>query len=130
MLSGPVTPERYAACGHVVASRRGVATGPVDDALTVLGLERRVVAVVPGFPDALHVARGTDLVALVPHSCLRGAPTLAGAVPGELVGFALPVPTPELTVSAMWHPRLDADPAQRWLRGTVAEMCRVLAAAR
>jgi DNA-binding transcriptional LysR family regulator len=124
LLSGPVTPERYAACGHVVASRKGKFTGPLDDALAALGLKRRIVAVVPGFPDAMQVARGTDLVALVPRSCLRVAPGIAGAAPADLAGFDLPVPTPELAVSAMWHPRLDADPAQRWLRRMVGEVCR------
>ena len=65
-----MTPERYAACRHVVASRRGEFTGPVDDALEELGLRRTIVAVVPGFPDAMRIARHTDLVALVPRSCL------------------------------------------------------------
>ena len=124
LLSGPVTPERYAACGHVVASRKEEFTGPVDDALAVLGLRRQIVAVVPGFPDALQVARTTDLVALVPRSCLRSAPGGVGPILGDLVCFPLPVPTPDLVVSSMWHPRLDADPAQRWLRSTVAEVCR------
>ena len=58
LLSDAVTPERYAGCGHVVASRKEEFTGPVDDALAALGLRRRIVAVVPGFPDALQVARG------------------------------------------------------------------------
>ncbi len=49
LLTNAVSPERYAACRHVVASRRGAFTGPVDDALTELGLKREVVAVVPGF---------------------------------------------------------------------------------
>jgi hypothetical protein len=26
----------------------------------------------------------------------------------------------------MWHPRLDRDPAHRWLRGVVLEVCRPL----
>ena len=37
--------------------------------------------------------------------------------------FALPVAAPEFTVSLLWHPRLDADPAHRWLRGCVREVC-------
>ena len=37
--------------------------------------------------------------------------------------FPLPFPTPEITVSLLWHPRLDADPAHRWLRGCVQEAC-------
>jgi DNA-binding transcriptional LysR family regulator len=122
LLAGPVTPERYAACRHVVASRRGAFTGPVDEALKELGLSREVVAVVPGFPDALRVARDTDLVALVPRSCLRGP--IGGDLIGQtLVGFDLPVRTPEIAISVMWHPRMDADPAHRWLRDTVVAVC-------
>jgi DNA-binding transcriptional LysR family regulator len=122
LLADPVTPARYAACRHVVASRRGAFTGPVDDALKALGLSREVVAVVPGFPDALRVARDTDLVALVPRSCLRGP--IGGDLIGQtLVGFDLPVRTPEIAISVMWHPRMDADPAHRWLRDTVVAVC-------
>jgi DNA-binding transcriptional LysR family regulator len=41
-------------------------------------------------------------------------------------GFPLPVPTPEFTVSLLWHPRLDADPAHRWLRGCVRDACAAI----
>ena len=123
LLAGPMTPGRYAACRHVVASRRGAFTGPVDDALQALGLRRQVVAVVPGFPDALRIARDTDLVALVPRSCLRES--IDGDPIGQpLVGFDLPVRTPDIAISAMWHPRMDADPAHRWLRDTVFAACQ------
>jgi DNA-binding transcriptional LysR family regulator len=37
--------------------------------------------------------------------------------------FPLPVPAPEITVSLLWHPRLEADPAHRWLRGCVRDVC-------
>jgi DNA-binding transcriptional LysR family regulator len=122
LLDGAMTPQRYAACGHVVASRRGALTGPVDDALQELGLERRVVAVVPGFLDALTIARQTDLVALAPCSCLRNGEVAARG----LVGFDLPVSTPELAISVMWHPRLDADPAHRWFRQKLAAICQTI----
>jgi DNA-binding transcriptional LysR family regulator len=122
LLEGPITSERYAACRHVVASRKGNFAGPVDEALAAQGLTREIVAVVPGFPDALRVARDTDLVALVPRSGLSGA---AGADPAAqgLVGFDLPVATPPIAISAMWHPRMEADPAHRWLRDTVVAVC-------
>jgi DNA-binding transcriptional LysR family regulator len=123
--TGTITAERYAACGHVAASRRGRARGPVDEALAALGLERRVVVVVPGFPAALAVARGSDLVALVPNSFLRGMPDRRSGPDGPgLRSFPLPVTTAEITVSQMWHPRRDADPAHRWLRGVVLAACR------
>jgi DNA-binding transcriptional LysR family regulator len=128
LLTGPVTPEVYAACKHVVASRKGGFGGPVDDALAELGLSRSIVAVVPGFPDAMRIARQSDLVALVPRSSLGSASTSADASLTEgLVSFELPVRTPEIVISAMWHPRMDADPAHRWLRDTVMAVCRAAA---
>lgn len=122
LLDGPVTAARYAACRHVVVSRRGEAEGPVDDALAALDLTRTIVAVVPGFPDALGVARRSDLVALVTRSCL--SQTRDTVLVEGLVAFALPVMTPEIAVTLQWHPRLEADPAHRWLRGVVASVCR------
>ncbi len=119
-----VTPERYAGCGHVVASRRGLTAGPVDDALAALGLARRVVAVVPGFPAAVAIARASDLVALVTLSFFEAETSLGPGAGRAMRSFALPVSTAPITVSQMWHPRLDGDPAHRWLRGLILEVCR------
>ncbi len=112
---GKVTAARYAAARHVVFSRSGDPRGPVDEALAALGLEREVPVVVGGFATALALARATDLVATVPEHHTR-------SLRGELHSFALPVPSPELTVSMLWHPRLDADPAHRWLREELREL--------
>ncbi len=120
LLAAPMTPERYAACKHVVASRRGSFVGPVDDALGELGLARETVAVVPGFSDAMRIARQSDLIALVPSSCLNG---WDASIDG-LSLFQLPFQTPDIAISAMWHPRMDADPGHRWLRETVVATCR------
>ncbi|EOI3557972.1 LysR family transcriptional regulator [Cronobacter dublinensis] len=116
-----VTPQDYVAWPHVVASRRGLLTGPVDEGLATLGLARAVAAVVPGFPAALAVARASDLVALVPASFLINLPPAPG-----IAWFDLPVPTRPITVSQMWHPRSEADPAHRWLRQFVLAECRAL----
>lgn len=118
--AGEIDAARYAAFGHVVASRSGRARGPVDEALAVMGLERTVVAVVPSFPAALAVARASDLIALVPASYLLGN----GAAHAQTHAFELPVSTHGITVSQMWHPRLDADAVHRWLRQTVLAVCR------
>ncbi len=119
-LAGPaaLTPERLAAAAHVLVSRRGRGNGPVDRALAALGLARTAAAMVPGFPAALGIAGVSDLVALAPRSyaeaeiARRGGETRAG-----LRILALPMPVEPITISQMWHPRLDADPAHRWLRG-------------
>ncbi|MCB8874171.1 LysR family transcriptional regulator [Acidisoma silvae] len=118
LTSSPMTPERYAGCDHVVTSRRGRLRGPVDDALTALGLTRRVVAMVPGFPAALAMVATSDLVGLVTQSFVSAQKDALVAV------FDLPVATASITISQMWHPRMDADPAHRWLRGVLLSVCR------
>jgi len=125
-FDGPaVTVERYAACRHVVASATGEPFGPVDAALAALGLQREVAVVVPGFGDVLRIARGSTLIGLVPRSCLGGASNGQRFLEESgLQAFSLPVRTPNFMVSALWHPRLDTDPAQRWLRGVVLSVCR------
>lgn len=125
LLAGAgVTPEQYAACHHVAASREGNASEVVDGALEKLGLKRTITVVVPGYPDAMRIARYSDLVALVPRSCLGNSLMSDHAATSGLEGFDLPVPTPEFMISAMWHPRVDADPAHRWLRETVMSVCQ------
>ena len=112
----PITPERYAAGRHVVVSRRGRERGRIDDALAALGLQRTVATVVGGFGTALALARATDLVASVPERHTEG-------LRAGLHVFTLPFEAPALTVSLLWHPRLDADPAHRWLRARVRALC-------
>ena len=114
-----VTAKRYTAFGHVVASRHGRANGPVDEALAALGLERRIVAVVPSFPAALAVTRTSDLIALVPASLVCGK-----AASASIYAFELPVKTDQITVSQMWHPRLEVEPVHRWLRQLTLDVCR------
>jgi DNA-binding transcriptional LysR family regulator len=122
---GELSAARYATCGHVVTSRRGHAKGPVDDALSALGLARTVVVVVPTFSAALAVASASDLVALVTHSYVSA---LKDRVRTRLQSFPLPVPTEPITVSQMWHPRMDADHAHGWLRALVLRVSREHAA--
>ena len=118
LLARPITPRRYAECEHVAASRRGVAIGPVDRALADLGLSRSVVAVVPGFAAALALSAGSDLVGLLPASYVAARMNSCG--PGHPIeSFDLPLEVDGITVSQMWHPRLDADAGHRWLRGLV-----------
>ena len=119
LLADTVTPERYAACFHVVVSRRGKVRGLVDDGLASLGLERKITAVVTSFPAAMAIAGGTDLIALVPS-------WFAARLPKSLTSFPLPVPTSEITICQLWHPRYESDPAHRWLRGLVLAACRDL----
>ncbi|MEO8660065.1 MAG: LysR family transcriptional regulator [Bryobacteraceae bacterium] len=114
-----ITPLRYARGRHIGVSRRGVDHGPLDEAVQALGLERRVVTIVGGFATALALARASDLIASVPERH-------TGNLRVGMHSFPLPVSVPEITVSLLWHPRLDADPGHRWLRACVQETCASL----
>ncbi len=113
---GKITPARYAAGRHILVSWRGGDEGPIDEALRPLGLEREIVTIVGGFSTALALARDSDLIAGVPERH-------TGNLRAGMHSFPLPVAMPEITISLLWHPRLDADPAHRWLRGCVRDAC-------
>jgi len=118
LAKGRITAARYAGGRHILVSRRGLDRGPIDDALASIGQQRHVATIVAGFATALALARGSDLIASVPERH-------TGELRAGMFSFALPVALPGITVSLIWHPRFQADPAHRWLRGCVREVCTV-----
>ncbi|WP_207477015.1 LysR family transcriptional regulator [Arenibaculum pallidiluteum] len=116
LSQGEISPLRYAAGEHIGVSRWGRETGPIDEALKALGLRRAIVTIVGGFSTALALARSSDLIASVPERH-------TGRLRAGMHSFPLPVHVPEVTISLLWHPRMDADPAHRWLRGCVRDVC-------
>jgi DNA-binding transcriptional LysR family regulator len=121
LFEAQITPERFIDFAHVVSSRHGHRNGPVDAALAALGLTRRVGVVVQSFPAALAMVSRSDFLTEAPESYLIAVAEFRRG----LRLFPLPVETPEIVVSQMWHPRMDADPAHRWLRGVILEVCGV-----
>ena len=116
LTEGEITPQRYAAARHICVSRRWLDKGPIDDTLASMGLAREVATIVGGFSTALALARNSELIASVPERH-------TGHLRAGMHSFPLPFATPEFTVSLLWHPRQDADPAHRWLRGCVRDVC-------
>jgi len=116
LAAGELTAERYAAEQHVIVSRSGFESGAVDGPFLPTGFERNVGTIVGGFAAALSLARASDLVATVPD---RHTASLRSG----MVSFVLPIPAVAFTVSMLWHPRMDADPAHRWLRTCFREVC-------
>jgi DNA-binding transcriptional LysR family regulator len=111
-----VTPAHYAAGEHVTVARKSLERGPIDEALELLGLARETAIIVGGFSSALALARSSDLIATVPERH-------TGNLRAGMHSFPLPISVPEMTVSLLWHPRLDADPAHRWLRRCILDAC-------
>jgi DNA-binding transcriptional LysR family regulator len=107
----------YAAWSHVVAWRQGIDLGGVDEMLRDAGLDRNIMTTVDGFAAAVALARGSDLIASVPDKH-------TAALRQGMFSFPIPLPLSEFTISLLWHPRLDGDPAHRWLRNCVHDACR------
>jgi DNA-binding transcriptional LysR family regulator len=116
LSEGAPTIASYATGRHIGISRQGLEMGPIDEAMRALGLEREIATTVGGFSTAVAMARASDLIASVPERH-------TGNLRAGMYTFALPFATPEFTVSLLWHPRFHADPAHRWLRGVVLEIC-------
>lgn len=116
LSQGDVSARRYAEGQHVYVSRRGQDRGQIDDALEAQGLTRQISTIVAGFATAIALARDTDLIASVPERYTFHQRE-------GLHRFELPVALPTFTVAMLWHPRLDADLAHRWLRGCLREVC-------
>lgn len=110
-----MTRARYLDAQHVIVSRSGLESGAVDLPFLPAGLQRKIATIVSGFSAALALARASDLIATVPE---RHTANLRLG----MISFSLPMPATEFTVSMLWHPRMDADPAHRWLRACVREV--------
>lgn len=116
LVRGPVTSADYASWPHVITWRQGLLLGNVDELLREVGLSRSIVASVDGFSAAVALARGSDLIATVPERHTAG-------LRDSMHSFAVPLALHDFRVSLLWHPRLDGDPAHRWLRNVVRSAC-------
>jgi DNA-binding transcriptional LysR family regulator len=121
LASKRLTLARYVAASHALISPRGKEGSQTDDALTRLGLSRRVAVTVPHFLVAPHIVAQSDLVL-----------TLAARVANMLaapLGLVILEPPSKLrlggfTMSAVWHERAHTDPALRWIREVFAEVAK------
>ena len=110
----PLTLDAYCDAHHLLASSTGRALGYVDQALTALGRQRRVVMSVNQFYTAGQVVTQSDLLAVLPLAFLP-----ATGHQHALLARELPFDLGAIQVSMLWHMRRDAEPAHRWLRERV-----------
>jgi DNA-binding transcriptional LysR family regulator len=107
--SAPQTAADYLAAEHVTVLYEPRRQLDLDQVLTSRGIQRRIVASVPGFAGVAAFLRGSTLLATAPSllraELLRG---FASVVP--------PVPCPGLPMYLIWHVRHQADPMHSWLR--------------
>lgn len=97
----------------IVSPDGGGFHGVTDDALSKVGLSRRVVLSAPHFLFMRAVLQSTDLVAMLPSRLVRDAPGLQVVEP--------PVEVPGFEMAMLWHERSHRDPAHAWLRRHIME---------
>ncbi|MCW5632227.1 MAG: LysR family transcriptional regulator [Rubrivivax sp.] len=105
----PNTREAWLAAEHVTVLYEGRRGLHFDEWLHGDGLQRRVVATVPGMAALASLVRGGPWLATAPSLLAEGA--LRGLGMAEL-----PFAAPPLRMYAVWHMRHQADPVMRWLR--------------
>jgi DNA-binding transcriptional LysR family regulator len=108
------TPMQFCDLEHVIVSPDGGGfRGVTDDALSTMGLARRVVLSVPHFLFVKSVLASTDLVAMLPSRLVRDSAGLQVVQPPiDVLGYEM---------SMFWHERSHRDLAHQWLREHIAK---------
>ncbi|EWM19124.1 LysR family transcriptional regulator [Kutzneria sp. 744] len=112
--SSAVSLADYLECAHIVVDVADGRQGHVDRRLEALGRPRRASVTVPYHAAAAAAVAGSALVATLPHSF-----AVQHATPGLTAVIAAPDEIGPMSYAMSWHPRLDDDAAQRWLRSTI-----------
>lgn len=120
-VKSKLTLQRYLQLSHVLVSARPDSPGSVDRALAALGKQRTIGARVSHFLSVPVLVAQTDFVAALDR---RVAEVFARPLGLKL--FAPPLSLPRGTVGQVWHEQQHRDPAQIWLRQTIAEVAAEL----
>ena len=114
MAGRPLSLDEYCEARHLLVSFSGRPFGFVDEALTALSRQRRVVLTVNQFFTAGRVVATTDLLTVLPRHFVG-----ATGMEEKLALSELPLPVPPVHVDTLWHRQATHSPAHRWLRETI-----------
>ncbi|HSR99900.1 MAG TPA: LysR family transcriptional regulator [Kofleriaceae bacterium] len=121
-VRGRLTLATYVKLQHVMVTQSagatsGIASG-IDRALAALGHTRDVSLRVSHFLNVPTLVASTDYAAALSR---RVAEPFAKLLPLQI--FEPPLELRVSRVGMVWHESLDEDPAQRWLRAAVTQVC-------
>jgi len=117
LAAAPLTLDDYCAARHLMISFSGRPFGFVDQALALLGKERRIVLTVNQFFTASKVVANSNLLTVLPRHFVK-----VTGIADQLVLRELPFALPTVFVDALWHHRVQRVRAHEWLRQTIAEL--------
>jgi DNA-binding transcriptional LysR family regulator len=115
-----LTATAFASLLHLEISSSGEDTRFIDAWLAREKLSRRVAHHAP-YLSAGHTLSRSNMVATLSSRIAK-----AFVRSDELRITELPCKSPRVTLSMLWHRRLDNQPAQRWLRGLITNVCKSL----
>jgi len=110
----PLSLDDFCAARHLLVSFSGRPFGFVDEALTAVSRQRRVVLTVNQFFTAGLVVTTTDLLTVLPRHFVS-----ATGIEHRLALSDLPLPVPAVHVDTLWHRQATHNTAHRWLREAV-----------
>lgn len=111
---GSITRAAYKRARHVTVSSRPAGRTLEDTALTELGVERDVALRCQTYEAAGRVVAQSEFLLTMARRQAETNAALAGLHIGPL-----PWSTPPLVLHLSWHPRLDEDARNAWLRAHV-----------
>jgi len=112
-----MTEKMFSNARHVKLAAPGTGNEIVEQELKRRGVQRKVTLTLPTLPGVGNLLANTELIATVPQ---RVAQTLVKIA--DVKALAPPYAFPEFSIKQHWHERYQHDPANRWLRSTVAEL--------
>ena len=114
-----LTLKQYADSQHVLISRRGRLTDPLDSVLSAEGLKRHVTMAVPNSASALLLVSQTDFLVTVPERLSQ--PMLRTL---KLHKVRFPSSLKPIPIVLSWHKRVDTDPGHQWMRGAIENLLK------
>jgi DNA-binding transcriptional LysR family regulator len=108
--------DDYLSLTHIHISSRRSGLGHVDLALGKMGIQRKIALRSQHYLMASQVLQQTDMVMTVPERFARR---------NDLHYVYLPVnDVPTVETHLYWHESTDQDPANRWMREQIIELCQ------
>ncbi|MDB5842546.1 MAG: LysR family transcriptional regulator [Herminiimonas sp.] len=106
-----LTLDAYCAANHLLVSFSGRARGLVDEALTHLNRERRILLTVNHFFTGGRVVANSNLLTVLPRHMIA-----ATGMSDSLIASELPFAMPDVHIDMLWHERDGRRPTHNWLR--------------
>jgi DNA-binding transcriptional LysR family regulator len=113
----PLTLKEFLGARHVLIASMGSGHQTLERTLAEHGVHENVALRVPHFVVVPLIVAGTDLVVSLPSRVADASARLV-----KVKVHPLPIPIPSFDVSFCWHERVENDPANQWLRNSMADL--------